>query len=450
MSDIPSTINDLSEFADFKTYLNALIHSWLKTLTTLGFILFPVFFVLDIFMIPKESQAMLPRFGLYRALTTAFIILQFIHIKYTPPTRFSFLHGYFFTLAASLAIVLMTMHLGGFNSTYYAGLNLVIIAVNLLLPWRAFHSAVNGAITVFLYLIVNFFWGGKFEVSTMINNFYFMASTVIIAASINHVKHILVKKEFHSRKDLKAARDALWSEMAIAKRIQTALLPREEIIHGYQVSAVMIPADEVGGDYYDIFEDSNKGSWVIIGDVSGHGVESGLIMMMTQTSVRSMIAQNPYSSPSAVIARVNTVIKENIARLGVDRYMTITAISLTDRSITFAGKHQDIFIYRAKTKTIDTIETDGAWIGVLDDIEPFLQNHELPIHSGDIMLLFTDGITELTNYRGELFGDELLKQKLEENINLPVAEIVTNILSFAKSFQRSQDDDITLVVIKKL
>lgn len=246
----------------------------------------------------------------------------------------------------------MTVDLGGFNSSYYAGLNLVIIAVNLLLPWRAIHSALNGFITVVLYVVLNAIWGKEFHLYNLINNLYFMLSTVIIAASINHVKYVLIQKEFKSRKSLKEARDALWSEMEVAKRIQTSLTPADDKLGGYEISAIMLPATEVGGDYYDIIR-TDKNPWVMIGDVSGHGVESGLIMMMAQTSIRTIISKNSSENPNQVLIELNKVIKENIALLKVDRYMTITAISLSPDGMTYAGSHQDIIVYRKATQTIE-------------------------------------------------------------------------------------------------
>lgn len=243
-----NTLESLDSIDSFPDYLDSLLHSWLKILTALGFTLFPIFFILDIFIIPSDEKYLLPWFAAYRLATTGFIIIQYFLISKLKASRYSFIHGYLFTLAASLAIVLMTVNLGGFNSSYYAGLNLVIIAVNLLLPWKAIHSALNGLATVLLYLILNAIWGKDFHLYNLINNFYFLSSTVIIATSINHVKYVLVRKEFESRKSLQEARDALWSEMEVAKRIQTALTPPDDKVGGYEISATMLPATEVGGD----------------------------------------------------------------------------------------------------------------------------------------------------------------------------------------------------------
>src|SRR5919198_4224128 len=130
-------------------YLDGLLHDWLKTLTTLGFTLIPIFFVLDVFMMPRE---LLPRFALYRLLATGLTIGQHFLIRLTRPSPRSYLHGYFFTVVAGLMISVMTTDLGGFNSTYYAGLNLVMIAVNLLLPWSAVQSAINSLLIIALYV----------------------------------------------------------------------------------------------------------------------------------------------------------------------------------------------------------------------------------------------------------------------------------------------------------
>jgi serine phosphatase RsbU (regulator of sigma subunit) len=434
---------------NFSDYLNILMHSWLKTLTILGFTLVPIFFILDIFTIPDENRDLLPLFGLYRLVTTLIVITQFIIIIKTKPSKYSFLHGYIFNLSVSGAIVIMTVKLGGFNSSYYAGLNLVVIAVNLLLPWKSIHSALNGTFTIFCYILANVLFGGDFQHQNLINNLYFMSSTVIIAASINHVKFILIQKDFESRIELKQARDALWSEMEIAKQIQTALTPPNVIMGGYEMAATMIPAESVGGDYYDFIKTS-KNPWVVIGDVSGHGVESGLIMMMTQTSVRTILSQDPHVSPSKLLSQLNTVIKENIALLKVDRYLTITAICFDENEITYAGSHQDLIIYRKETNKIETYPSFGTWIGMLDHVDDYMQNRKLSLSSGDMILLFTDGITELGFESKNMYGQERLEAAFLKNANLPLQEIVNNLIKDATSHHSKQEDDITVAVIRKV
>lgn len=91
--------------------------------------------------------------------------------------------------------------------------------------------------------------------------------------------------------------------MEIAKKIQTILLPKSPKVEGYELSAEMITAAEVGGDYYDIINGTSE-DWVTIGDASGHGVIAGLIIMMVQVSIRSMLVENPNIAPSELIEKI--------------------------------------------------------------------------------------------------------------------------------------------------
>ena len=431
---------------DFTQYLDNIIHEWSKTLTTLAFTLVPIFFLLDYFTMPKE---LLPRFGVYRLISTLICLAQYFVIRNTRPGNSSYYHGYFVSINVGGVIALMTIDLGGFNSSYYAGLNLVMIGVNLLLPWRALHSAINSLIIIAMYVIFNIMAGLDYSAPVLTNNLFFLSSTAIIAVSINLVKHKLVKKEFFLLVELKKARDALWSEMELAKRIQTALLPDREKIRGYEIAAAMFPAKEVGGDYYDIIETPKGDKWVTIGDVSGHGVDSGLIMMMAQTSISAMVGNCPECQPSEVLGRVNHVIKENIARLGSDHYMTMMAIHLNGSQITVAGKHQDIIIYRSALNKTEVISTNGTWLGITDNIEKYLTDYTEKIEYGDIVLLFTDGITEAANKDGEMYGQERLEQSFNQFADLPVNRLCDKIVEDVKDFQEEQFDDMTLVVIKK-
>jgi serine phosphatase RsbU (regulator of sigma subunit) len=436
-----------SEATAFQTYLNGIIHEGLKTLTALGYTLVPIFFLLDFFTMPTE---LLPRFGIYRLISTLLVLFQYFIIRYTKPSNLSYFHGYFISINVGGIISLMTVDLGGFNSSYYAGLNLVIIAVNLLLSWEAIHSAINSIIIISVYIILNFVAAKDFAHTSLINNCFFLCATAIIAGSINHVKHKLVKQEFFLRVELRKARDALWSEMELAKRIQTALLPDKEKIKGFEIAATMSPAEEVGGDYYDIIETPKGDKWVTIGDVSGHGVDSGLLMMMAQTSILSILNDRNNCKPSEVLNSVNTVIRENISRMGSDHYMAMTAIRFNDTQIKIAGKHQDIIIYRAASNKTETISTQGTWLGITDDIKDYLVDTSTTLDTGDIVLLFTDGITEATNLKNEMYGQKRLEQCLNQYANLPVGKLIKKIIKDVISFQEQQLDDITLLAIKKI
>ncbi len=432
---------------DFQEYLNNIIHNWLRTLTALACALVPVFFILDYFTMPAE---LLPRFGIYRLASTFVLVIQHIVIRNTKPGDRSIYHAYLASMNMGGVIALMTVELGGFDSSYYAGLNLVIMGVNLFLPWKAVHTAVNSSIVIIMYLVFNMARQADFTATILAGNLFFLFSTAIIALSINHLRYKLVKNEFALLVELREARDALWSEMEIAKKIQTALLPEVQKIEGLDLAATMIPAKEVGGDYYDIIETSRGDKWIVIGDVSGHGVDSGLIMMMAQTSVQSTVNVLPGCKPSQVLGAVNAILRENISRLGSDYYMTMTAIHFTGSSLILSGKHQDLIIYRSKTNRTEVVTTKGTWLGIADEISDHLEDESVDIDLGDIVLLFTDGITEAMGPEGDMFGQDRLEQALNRFADLPVNKLQEKIIEQVRNHQKEQNDDMTLVVIKRV
>ena len=430
----------------FSDYVRSIIHQWLKTLAALGFTLVPIFFILDYFILPRE---VLPRLAVYRLISTGLLVAHFFVIRWSRPGPLSYLHGHLLSVNVGGTIALMTVALGGFNSPYYAGLNLVIIAVNLLLPWSAVHSSINAGIIIALYVGLNLAAGLPYSVAAMTNNLFFLSATGFIAVSINYVKHRHVRQEFNLLVQLKEARDALWSEMELAKRIQTALLPVRSGLAGFEIAAMMVPAQEVGGDYYDIIETDGGGKWVTVGDVSGHGVDAGLIMMMAQTSILSIVNDGPDLSPSAVLRKVNAVIRENISRMGADHHMTLVALKLDRDRVTLAGKHHDLLLYRARENRIETVPTQGTWMGIVDDIGDFIRDRCLTVTEGDLLVLFTDGIVEAESSDGELYGLERLERLIFRHAHQAVDQILKTVIDAVNAFQARQMDDMTLVLLRK-
>jgi serine phosphatase RsbU (regulator of sigma subunit) len=248
--------------------------------------------------------------------------------------------------------------------------------------------------------------------------------------------------------ELIEARDAIWGEMQLAKKIQTVLLPDKPAIKDYEITGFMRPATEVGGDYYDIINVSGK-DWIVIGDVSGHGVPAGLIMMMVQTSIHSVLRLFPQYSPSEVLVAVNAVIYDNIKKLDEDKYMTITVIACNEGGkFHFSGHHQDIMIYRSATGLVELRETDGMWLGIFNEIGSLLSDSDLTIGPGDVMLLYTDGITEARSGDDSLFSQEKLEMVFKELGRRNTKEIKDGIMKELEGYDCR--DDVTIVVVKKV
>ena len=256
-----------------------------------------------------------------------------------------------------------------------------------------------------------------------------------------------VKERTHK---LKEARDAIWSEMELAKKMQTTLVPKNPTISGYEISCTMIPADEVGGDYYDVIHSGDK-KWIVIGDVSGHGIPSGLIMMMVQTAIHTTINHNPDINPTELLNFINLTIYRNILKLGESKHMTIAALSTNENGcFTFSGLHEDIMIYRAVSEDIELIRTKGMWIGIEENISGYLKDNEFKLNVGDVMLLFTDGITEAQRKGSEyeLFGEKRLSDIFCKYVDRPTEDIKNEIISALKDYDC--DDDVTMIILRRL
>ena len=448
--------------ARFKAYRDELVHDWMKILAVLGAVLVPLFLLLDYVTMPSE---LLSRFAVYRGMATLTSFVQLLMLRWSKPSRWSYLHGYAFNALVCGMIVQMTVDLGGFNSGYYVGLMLVIFPVNVLLPWRSYHSAINGLFTVGMYLGANLLFGAEYPVSALVNNLYFLIASVVLIVAMSETRYRLIEREFGlraqledtnvvletSRADLKQARDRLWSEMEVAQRIQTALLPKNRRLGPWELEASMSPAEEVGGDYYDFFETPHGERWLAIGDVSGHGVESGLVMMMTQTAIATVVNTEPGRSPSDVFVHTNRVIRDNVARLGGHRYMTLNVIRLEDDRLVVAGKHQDFFVWRSKTNTVEIITNEGPWIGVVDDVRKSVEDQAIKLETGDWVLLHTDGLTEATNANGVMFGEAGLRRVLTEIAGkVTLREAVKLVRERVEAFQKKQDDDLTIVMLRRV
>jgi sigma-B regulation protein RsbU (phosphoserine phosphatase) len=173
-------------------------------------------------------------------------------------------------------------------------------------------------------------------------------------------------------------------------------------------------------------------------------------MMMTHTCIYTLINQKKGLGPSEILDRVNYVIKENIRRLDVSRYVTLTILKLEKNIIVHSGKHQDILIYRAAEKKIETVTSNGTWIGITDQILTYLQDDEIQIYKGDVVLLYTDGVTEAESKDKKMYGIDRLKNTFFSNAHMSVQAIVDNIVADVIKYQSHQTDDITVLACRKL
>jgi sigma-B regulation protein RsbU (phosphoserine phosphatase) len=275
--------------------------------------------------------------------------------------------------------------------------------------------------------------------------------------SLGRAFNDMIAKLRISRDELRS-KERLERELEIATVIQTLLLPAQPALDGFDVAARMVPAEEVGGDFYDVHQASG-GSWVAIGDVSGHGVTPGLIMMMVQSMLSALARQSPEVgqkyTPKEVLRIINSALHDNLrTRMHDDNYMTMVLLKhVGNGKFRYAGAHESLLIYRRATHQVETLSTDGTWLGLQDDIGAFLEEHEIDLAPGDALVLYTDGITEAKNPQGVQYNIDRLRDMLlrQGSMSMPSAQKIRDgIVDDVMTWSRTRQDDVTVMVLRRL
>lgn len=251
---------------------------------------------------------------------------------------------------------------------------------------------------------------------------------------------------------LKRENSRMSAELEITQRLQQMMLPRDEELRALanlDVSGFMEPAAEVGGDYYDVV--SKDGSVVFgIGDVTGHGLESGVIAIMVQTAVRTLLASGLQGSPR-FLEILNRVIYDNVRRMNCDRNLTFSLLRYKDNHVTISGQHEEVLVVRVNgvVERHDTLNL-GFPLGLEEDISKLIGESEVSLDSGDVMVVYTDGITEAMNCAGVTYGIERLLQVLQNSYRQPADRIKEAVVSSVREYTGETRllDDISLLVIK--
>lgn len=242
------------------------------------------------------------------------------------------------------------------------------------------------------------------------------------------------------------------SELDIASSIQRDVLPKEAPeAPGLDIVAKTRSAAEVGGDNFDFLQTTDGNQvFIYIGDVTGHGVPSGLIMMMVDTIVTAMVYQG-VSTGRELIMHTNKLLHPRISSR-----LFMTSVMLrwdkVNQKMYYTGAgHEHVLVFRKATETVDAIPSGGIALGMIPDNSKIVQEKEIPLEIGDCLMLYTDGITEAKNRTGEMYGLEKLTESFRKNGYKPSGEAIFDGLT--KDFSKFvgeyvQIDDITMIVIK--
>ena len=279
------------------------------------------------------------------------------------------------------------------------------------------------------------------------------------ANNLSTVFNIMVGKQMQEE------RNRLQGEMDIAKNIQTSILPKTFSIPGYSIAASMETATEVGGDVYDWIP-GKDGNYLAIGDVSGHGLPSGIMALIQmaafQGAIKSADSKGSPLSPAELYNIVNEVLcLINRDRIGTDKFMTGNYFYQKDGRFEHAGAHEIALHYKAKEQKVyeiqDTVRRTG-YLGISEYVDAKTSSGSFDMEAGDVLVLYTDGIIEAMDFTSEQFGiprmAEILQQHAADEPEQIVAALQASVQDFAengdlKKHDGSFADDITMMVIKR-
>jgi sigma-B regulation protein RsbU (phosphoserine phosphatase) len=258
-------------------------------------------------------------------------------------------------------------------------------------------------------------------------------------------------KAFNSMGVSLLEREKMKQSLALARKIQQHLLPsKSPQLDGFDILGGSVYCDETGGDYYDYIElDANK-LGIVVGDVSGHGIGSAMVMTTARGILRSQ-ASHQGTELVPFLADLN----QHLVRDTEDSYfMTLFYAVLDSETRTcrwISGGHGPILYYSSSEKMVTELPCSGIPLGILEETE-FQDMQPITMPVGTILLIGTDGIWETRNPKGELFGIQRLSSLLEKCSGASAAEIYSATMEAVVNFRDSapQDDDVTLVVIKAI
>jgi sigma-B regulation protein RsbU (phosphoserine phosphatase) len=247
-------------------------------------------------------------------------------------------------------------------------------------------------------------------------------------------------------KTIQQQRDDLLKDLELAAQVQRLFLPSgKPAIAGLEIAGMMHPAQGVGGDYYDYFPIDAHNTQIIIADVAGKGVPAALLMSATAAALRLEASHD--RNMLEQVERLNTGIH---SVSDSDRYVTLLVgeIDAQKRTLRYVNcGHNPALLFRARTGTVTLMNSSCPPIG-LSPQETCEQTAE-DLMTGDVLVFYTDGVTEAENRLGEEFGMEHLSATVRSGSSLSAEDLMTNIYNAAADFCNDDFyDDVTILVVK--
>ncbi|MDZ7344807.1 MAG: SpoIIE family protein phosphatase [candidate division KSB1 bacterium] len=264
--------------------------------------------------------------------------------------------------------------------------------------------------------------------------------SIIAAQSAQLIRNSQLQQEALEKKRLE-------QELAMAREIQLGLLPKRfPKTAGLEISSYFNSADEVSGDYYDYFYLGPDKIGMVLADVSGHGASAALLMTMVK-GILHAITQN-FVSPDRVLAEMNAILDKIIPK---DKFVTMLFLvfDLQNKTLRYSNAgHNPLLFFDQQSQQVQMVQLRGPALG-LTKLAVF-QPKEIPLNPGDLLLIYTDGVTESFNAQGEMFEEERLMQAVQETVSEPAGKIIAHLNNKLRAFTGNlpQADDVAMIAVK--
>jgi sigma-B regulation protein RsbU (phosphoserine phosphatase) len=268
---------------------------------------------------------------------------------------------------------------------------------------------------------------------------------------------ITINKTIQTISELKRAEKeraqliSIQQELSVAARIQLSMLPRKFPAFperkDFDIFAEILPAKEVGGDFYDFFPIDDDRLGIVIGDVSGKGVPAAIFMAVTRTLLRATALQN--LSAGDCLRYVNSVlVEQSDAAMFVTVFYGILNTRSGELEYGLAGHNPPYLFGNGSVRALDA--SADMIVGVIDGVD--YQTQRVQLQRGEAILLFTDGVTEAANASESFFSEERLEAWLLRSGGLPLPQVVAGLVEEIRAFagEQPQADDVTMLVVRYL
>jgi serine phosphatase RsbU (regulator of sigma subunit) len=276
--------------------------------------------------------------------------------------------------------------------------------------------------------------------------FYNLSAMLCFAFVVYVIQRYIEQREALA-KIVRQQRDDLLKDVELAAQVQRLFLPLgKPAIAGLEIAGMMHPAKGIGGDYYDYIPIDEHSIQLVIADVAGKGVAAALLMSATAAAVQLEV--NQQRDMLQVVSRLNTSI-HNVSSDG-ERYVTLlmAEVDARNRKLRYVNcGHNPALLFRAGTNKVTRMNSSCAPIGMI--LEQPCEVVSVDLFLGDVLVFYTDGVTEAENRLEEEFGTERLSTVLERGASLSAEDLMTNIYKAAADFCADNfGDDVTILVVK--